>query len=363
MNLHLLDGTYELFRNYYGAPKRTSLEGVELGAVQGLMASVLSLLHEDGVTHVGAAFDTVIRSFRNELFPGYKTGAGVPADLLAQFPIAEDGLEALGVVVWRMTTYEADDALATAAARFAPEVEQVVLMSPDKDLAQCVRGHRVVGYDRRKGAFIDEAGVWEKFGVAPESIPDYLALVGDSADGLPGVRGWGPRPRRRSWPSTATWRASPSRRRSGSRGCGGRNAWWRRCGEASRKPWSTGSWRPCGTTCPSARAWPTWSGAGCPGSGSSRSASGGASAACASGRGAGRSSGPGRVGRQCPSAIHPGCTGLPGPRRLTLWPSRRWWPARCPRSGGMPHAELRAAPTISRCRQVEGRGDPTRRAR
>ena len=159
--------------------------------MQGLMASTLSLLHEDGVTHLGAAFDTVIRSFRNDLFPGYKTEAGVPADLLAQFPIAEEGLEALGVVVWRMTTYEADDALATAAARFAPEVEQVVLMSPDKDLAQCVRGRRVVGYDRRKGAFIDEAGVWEKFGVAPESIPDYLALVGDSADGLPGVRGWG----------------------------------------------------------------------------------------------------------------------------------------------------------------------------
>ena len=191
MNLHLLDGTYELFRAYHGAPKRTSPEGVELGAVQGLIASTLSLLREDGVTHLGAAFDTVIRSFRNDLFPGYKTGAGVPADLLAQFPIAEDGLEALGVVVWRMTTYEADDALATAAARFAPQVQQVVLMSPDKDLAQCVRGRRVVGYDRRKGAFIDEAGVWEKFGVAPESIPDYLALVGDSADGLPGVRGWG----------------------------------------------------------------------------------------------------------------------------------------------------------------------------
>jgi 5'-3' exonuclease len=191
VNLHLLDGTYELFRAYHGAPKRTSPEGAELGAVQGLIASTLSLLREDGVTHLGAAFDTVIRSFRNDLFPGYKTGAGVPADLLAQFPIAEEGLEALGVVVWRMTTYEADDALATAAARFAPQVQQVVLMSPDKDLAQCVRGRRVVGYDRRKGAFIDEAGVWEKFGVAPESIPDYLALVGDSADGLPGVRGWG----------------------------------------------------------------------------------------------------------------------------------------------------------------------------
>jgi 5'-3' exonuclease len=188
---HLLDGTYELFRNYFGAPRRASPDGVEVGAVAGLVGSTLSLLQEDGVTHLGAAFDTVIRSFRNDLFPGYKTEAGVPADLLAQFPIAEDGLEAIGVAVWRMTTYEADDALATAAARFAPLVEQVVLMSPDKDLAQCVRGNHVVCYDRRKGHFLDEPGVWEKFGVAPASIPDYLALVGDSADGLPGVKGWG----------------------------------------------------------------------------------------------------------------------------------------------------------------------------
>jgi len=191
VRLHLLDGTYELFRAYYGAPKRTSPDGVEVGAVQGLLASTLSLLQGEGVTHLGAAFDTVIRSFRNDLFPGYKTEAGVPADLLAQFPNAEDGLEALGVVVWRMTTYAADDALATAAARFAGEVEQVVLLSPGKDLCQCVQGTRVVCYDRRKGAFFDEEGVWGRFGVAPESIPDYLALVGDSADGLPGVRGWG----------------------------------------------------------------------------------------------------------------------------------------------------------------------------
>lgn len=192
MRLHLLDGTYELFRAYFGAPKRTSPDGVEVGAVQGLLAGTLSLLQADEeVTHLGAAFDTVIRSFRNDLFPGYKTGEGVAADLLAQFPIAEDGLEALGVVVWRMTTYEADDALATAAARFAGQFEQVVLMSPDKDLCQCVVGRQVVCYDRRKQAFFDEKGVWGRFGVAPESIPDYLALVGDSADGLPGVRGWG----------------------------------------------------------------------------------------------------------------------------------------------------------------------------
>jgi 5'-3' exonuclease len=143
VHLHLLDGTYELFRNYYGAPKRVTAEGVEVGAVQGLVAGTLRLVQDGGVTHLGAAFDTVIRSFRNDLFPGYKTEAGVPADLLAQFPIAEEGVEALGVVAWRMTTYEADDALATAAARFAPQVEQVVLMSPDKDLAQCVQGQRV----------------------------------------------------------------------------------------------------------------------------------------------------------------------------------------------------------------------------
>lgn len=191
MRLHLLDGTYELFRSYFGAPKRTSPDGREVGAVLALVSGTLGLLQGGGVTHLGAAFDTVIRSFRNDLYPGYKTEAGVPEDLLAQFPIAEEGLEALGVVVWRMTTYEADDALATAAARFAPEAEQVVLMSPDKDLAQCVRGDKVVCYDRRKGVFFDEEGIWGRFGVAPESIPDFLALVGDAADGLPGVRGWG----------------------------------------------------------------------------------------------------------------------------------------------------------------------------
>jgi 5'-3' exonuclease len=191
MRLHLLDGTYELFRSYFGAPPRRAPDGSEIGAVHGLMASTLNLLQEEGVTHLGAAFDSVIRSFRNELFPGYKTESGVPAELLAQFPHAEEGLEAVGVVVWRMVEYEADDAIASAAAKFVDQVEQVVMLSPDKDLAQCVRGVDVVGYDRRRGAFIDEEGVWAKFGVAPESIPDYLALVGDSADGLPGLSGWG----------------------------------------------------------------------------------------------------------------------------------------------------------------------------
>jgi len=188
--LHLLDGTYELFRSHFGAPPRTSPDGMAISAVHGIMASTLSLL-ADGVTHLGAAFDTVIRSFRNDLYDGYKTEAGVPEELLAQFPIAEDGMEALGVTVWRMKEYEADDAIGSAVVQFGADFDRVVLMSPDKDLAQCVVGDRIVSFDRRKGAFVDEAGVWEKFGVAPESIPDYLGLVGDSSDGFPGVPGWG----------------------------------------------------------------------------------------------------------------------------------------------------------------------------
>ena len=189
--LHLLDGTYELFRAYFGAPPRKTPDGFEIGAVHGLMSSVLTLLEDEGVTHLAVAFDSVIDSFRNAIFPGYKTDSGVPETLLAQFPLAEEGVASLGVTVWDMVEYEADDALATAAERFAAEVDQVVILTPDKDLAQCVRGTHVVGFDRRKGAFIDEDGVHAKFGVAPASIPDYLALVGDSADGLPGLPGWG----------------------------------------------------------------------------------------------------------------------------------------------------------------------------
>ena len=190
MKLHLIDGTYELFRSYFGAPKRTAPDGMEIGAVHGIVGSTLRLF-DDGVTHVAAAFDTVIRSFRNDLYPGYKTEAGVPPELLAQFPFAEEALESIGVTVWRMREFEADDAIAAAVARYGGDFEQIVMMSPDKDLAQCVEGERVVGFDRRKGAFIDEQGVVEKFGVLPESIPDYLGLVGDSADGFPGVPGWG----------------------------------------------------------------------------------------------------------------------------------------------------------------------------
>lgn len=190
MRLHLLDGTYELFRSYFGAPKRSAPGGGEVGAVAGVIASTLSLL-QDGVTHIGAAFDTVIRSFRNDIFPGYKTEAGVPEDLLAQFPLAERAMGTMGVAVWSMVEFEADDAIATATHRLGTDFDQVVMLTPDKDLAQCVVGKHIVGFDRRKGAFIDEQGVWDKFGVAPTSIPDYLALVGDSADGFPGITGWG----------------------------------------------------------------------------------------------------------------------------------------------------------------------------
>jgi 5'-3' exonuclease len=193
MKLHLVDGTYELFRAYFGAPPTRSPGGHEVGAVRGLMRSLLALLREDGVTHVAVAFDHVIESFRNRLFEGYKTGEGVPAELLGQFEPAERAARALGVVVWPMVEFEADDALATAAARWAddPALEQVVVCTPDKDLAQCVRGTRVVMLDRLRRQIRDEHGVLAKFGVPPASIPDWLALVGDNADGIPGLRGWG----------------------------------------------------------------------------------------------------------------------------------------------------------------------------
>lgn len=191
VELHLLDGTYELFRAYFGAPTRTAPDGTEIGAVHGIMASALRLIEEHSVTHLAAAFDTVIRSFRNDIYSGYKTEAGVPQELLDQFPLAEEGMKTLGVRVFSMIEYEADDAIATAAHVFADDFDQIVMMSPDKDLAQCIRGTHTIGYDRRKREAIDADGVVAKFGVRPESIPDYLGLVGDSADGLPGVKGWG----------------------------------------------------------------------------------------------------------------------------------------------------------------------------
>ncbi len=193
MRVHLVDGTYELFRAYFGAPRKTSPGAIEVGATRGLLRTLHALVREPGVSHVACAFDHVIESFRNDLFPGYKTSEGVPADLMAQFPLAERASHALGLVVWPMVEFEADDALATAAARWeaAPGVEQVVICTPDKDMAQCVRGTRVVCLDRMRRRVLDEPGVVAKFGVSPESIPDWLALVGDTADGIPGVPGWG----------------------------------------------------------------------------------------------------------------------------------------------------------------------------
>ncbi|HSP54817.1 MAG TPA: 5'-3' exonuclease H3TH domain-containing protein [Dehalococcoidia bacterium] len=195
MKVHLIDGTYELFRCFYGAPRALAPDGSEVGATRGLLATLLRLLREDGVTHVAVAFDRTIESFRNDLFAGYKTGAGIDPDLWRQAPLAERAAHALGFTVWPMAEFEADDAMASAAARYAAlkPVEQVVLATPDKDLAQCVRGDRVVLWDRRRQRTIDEDGVIQNWGVAPASIPDYLALVGDAADGIPGIRGWGAR--------------------------------------------------------------------------------------------------------------------------------------------------------------------------
>lgn len=193
MRIHLVDGTYELFRAYYGAPPARSPDGREVGATRGLLRSLAALVRNERATHVGVAFDHGIESFRNDLYPAYKTGAGLDPDLLGQFELAERAAAALGFVVWPMREFEADDALATAAARYAedPAVEQVVIASPDKDLAQCVRGTRVVCLDRLRRKTLDEAGVLAKFGVEPASIPDWLALVGDSADGYPGLPRWG----------------------------------------------------------------------------------------------------------------------------------------------------------------------------
>jgi len=193
MQVHLVDGTFELFRAYYGNPSHASVDEQEVGAARGLLRSMLALLAERDVTHVAVAFDHVIESFRNALYIGYKTGDGIDPKLLAQFVLAEDACRALGLVVWPMIEFECDDALATAAARFVGQraVERVVICSPDKDLAQCVRGSRVVCLDRMRRKTLDEQGVHAKFGVAPESIPDWLALVGDSADGYPGIPRWG----------------------------------------------------------------------------------------------------------------------------------------------------------------------------
>ena len=192
MKVHLVDGTYELFRHFYALPSARDAERREVGAVRGVLASMLRLLNEEA-THLAVATDHVIESFRNDLWPGYKTGEGIDPNLLAQFPLLESVLVSAGIVVFPMTEFEADDALASAAV-FAAEdkrVQQVLVCTPDKDLSQCVSGTRIVQLDRRTGTIRDEQGVAQKFGVLPESIPDYLALVGDAADGYPGLPGWG----------------------------------------------------------------------------------------------------------------------------------------------------------------------------
>lgn len=192
VNVHLVDGTYELFRSYFGAPSATAPDGREVGAVRGLLASLGALLRDEYTSHVAVAFDTVVESFRNEMFAGYKTGEGLPEDLWAQFPLAERAVAALGCVVWPMVEFEADDGLASGAVRFREhaQVERVLICTPDKDLAQIVGG-KVVQFDRRQQRLYDADGVYTKFGVAPESIPDWLALVGDDQDGIPGVPKWG----------------------------------------------------------------------------------------------------------------------------------------------------------------------------
>jgi 5'-3' exonuclease len=192
LDVYLVDGTYELFRHFYAVPSARDVDGLEVGAVRGVVGSLVGMINR-GATHVAVATDHVIESFRNGLWPGYKSSAGVDADLLAQFQPLEDALTALGVVVWPMVEFEADDALAAGAARAAldPRVERVIICTPDKDLGQCVRGTRVVQLDRRRNITRDEAGIVAKFGVRPTSIPDYLALVGDASDGYPGLPGWG----------------------------------------------------------------------------------------------------------------------------------------------------------------------------
>jgi len=192
LEIYLVDGTYELFRHYYAVPSARDADGREVGATRGVLRSVLGML-KNGVTHLAVATDHVIESFRNDLWAGYKTSDGVEPDLLAQFPLLEEVLAAAGITVWPMVEFEADDALAAAAARAAPNtgVERVIICTPDKDLGQCVVGTRIVQLNRRTNVILDEAGVIQKFGVLPKSIPDYLALVGDTADGYPGLKGWG----------------------------------------------------------------------------------------------------------------------------------------------------------------------------
>jgi 5'-3' exonuclease len=192
MEVHLIDGTYELFRHFYALPRARDSNGDEVAAVRGVLGSILRMI-QAGATHIGVATDHVIESFRNQLWPRYKTGKGVEPELLSQFPLLEEALTALGITLWPMVEYEADDALAAAAVKASADrrVDRVLICTPDKDLAQCVQGTRIVQFDRRRNVIRDEEGIVAKFGVLPTSIPDYLALVGDAADGYPGIPGWG----------------------------------------------------------------------------------------------------------------------------------------------------------------------------
>src|SRR3989441_1600558 len=216
MDIYLVDGTYELFRHFYAMPPQANDNGEEVAATRGVLNSIAGML-ESGITHIGVATDHVIESFRNNLWPGYKTGEGVDPRLLSQFPLLEDALQAMGVVIWPMVELEADDALAGAAVSLSKlaKVGRIYICTPDKDLAQCVRNDRVVQLDRRARSVRNEAGVIEKFGVPPSSIPDYLALVGDDADGYPGLEGWGEKPPPAVSGVTRHWKAVPSKRENG----------------------------------------------------------------------------------------------------------------------------------------------------
>ncbi len=230
LDVYLVDGTYELFRHYFALPSARDQDGREVAAVRGVLTSVLGMI-KGGATHIAVATDHVIESFRNELWPGYKTGEGIDPDLLAQFPLLEETLTAAGIVVWPMVEFEADDALAAAAVAAArdPRVDHVIICTPDKDLAQCVRGTRIVQLNRRTRVTRDEAGVMQKFGVAPASIPDYLALVGDAADGYPGLPGWGGEVHRNCPDEIQAYRIHPCGPKLLARRCGQRE---RSCGNA-----------------------------------------------------------------------------------------------------------------------------------
>ena len=193
MNLYLIDATYELFRAFYGYPKRLSPSGMEVGAIRGLMEHIVRIRNNEQNTYIAAAFDADVISFRNDLYSGYKTGEGMDPEILAQFQLAQDAIEMLGITLWRMYKYEADDAIASAVNKFKDSVDKVIIGSPDKDLAQCVEGERVVMWSTRKKEYTNQEGVKKKFGIEPNQIPDFLALAGDASDGIPGIKGVGPK--------------------------------------------------------------------------------------------------------------------------------------------------------------------------